>query len=346
MKSRQLILQRHLSLRGGGPRPPRAKNAATGPETGHARRVRRPAAQRGAVVLTAAELDRYSRHILLSQVGVAGQRKLTESGALVIGAGGLGSAALAYLAAAGVGRLGIIDGDRVELSNLNRQVLHASASVGRPKVESAREAVEALNPGCEVTVVGRRLSGETIRGAVRGWDVVLDCTDNFPTRFIVSDACWLENRPLVTAAVLGFEGQLLTVLPGGVSPCYRCLIPEPPADRFTVTCGQAGVLGPAVGVMGTLQAVEAVKVLLGIGYGFERRLLAYDALKGRFRVIDRVADPVCALCGPEAAITDVVEYRVTCCPGGVCGPDGCCTPAEPPPKSRKKPARKRGRKGR
>jgi len=317
--------------------------------------------------LTRAELDRYSRHILLSQVGVAGQRKLTESGALVIGAGGLGSAALAYLAAAGVGRLGIVDGDRVELSNLNRQVLHATAAVGRPKVESARQAIEALNPACEVKAIGRRLTGETARSTVRGWDVVLDCTDNFPTRFIVSDACWLEKAPLVTAGVLGFEGQLMTVLPGAVSPCYRCLIPEPPGDRFVAACGQAGVLGPAVGVMGTLQAVEAVKVMLGIGYGFERRLFVFDALKGRFRVMDRVADPACALCGPRATITDVVEYRVTCCPGGTCGPDGCCTPAEapskpkrnsrggqscPPRESRsatepeKKPARKRGRKGR
>jgi len=299
--------------------------------------------------LTPAELDRYSRHILLPQVGVDGQRKLSAASALVVGAGGLGSAALAYLAAAGVGRIGIVDADRVELSNLNRQVLHASVSVGRPKAESARQAIEALNPGCEVCVIGRRLVAETVRRTVRGWDVVLDCTDNFPTRFIVSDACWLEKAPLVTAGVLGFEGQLMTVLPGGASPCYRCLIPEPPADRFVATCGQAGVFGPAVGVLGTLQAVEAVKVLLGIGYGFERRLLVYDALKGRLRVLDRVADPACALCGPRATITDVVEYQVTCCPGGVCGPDGCCTPAETPVKSPervKKTALKRGRKGR
>ena len=285
--------------------------------------------------LTENELERYSRHILLPQIGVAGQRKLLESSALVVGAGGLGSAALAYLAAAGVGRLGIVDGDRVELSNLNRQVLHVSAAVGRPKAESARQAVEALNPACEVTAIGRRLTGENVRGAVRAWDVVLDCTDNFSTRFIVSDACWLEKVPLVTAGVQGFEGQLLTVLPGGRSPCYRCLIPEPPADQFVATCGQAGVLGPAVGVLGTLQAVEAVKVLLALGYGFERRLFVYDALKGRFRVIDRVADPACALCGIGATISEVVEYRVTCCPGGVCGPDGCCTPVEAPPKPKR-----------
>ena len=299
--------------------------------------------------LTPAELDRYSRHILLPQVGVEGQRKLSASSALVVGAGGLGSAALAYLAAAGVGRIGIVDGDRVELSNLNRQVIYPLSAVGRPKAESARQAVEALNPACEVTAIGRRLTGETVRTAVRGWDVVLDCTDNFPTRFIVSDACWLEKVALVTAAVQGFEGQLLTVLPGGASPCYRCLIPEPPADRFVAACGQAGVFGPAVGVLGTLQAVEAVKVLLGIGYGFERRLLVYDALKGRLRVLDRVADPACALCGPVATITDVVEYQMTCCPGGVCGPDGCCKPVETPVKSPervKKTAPKRGRKGR
>jgi len=299
--------------------------------------------------LTAADLDRYSRHILLPQVGVDGQRRLSQSSALVVGAGGLGSAALAYLAAAGVGRLGIVDGDRVELSNLNRQVFYPSAAVGRPKAEAARDAIAALNPACEVTVIGRRLTGKDVRLAVRGWDVVLDCADNFPTRFIVSDACWLEKAPLVTAGILGIEGQLFTVLPGGASPCYRCLIPGPPADRFAAPCGQAGVFGPAVGVLGTLQAAEAVKVLLGIGYGFERRLFVFDALKGRFRVLDRVADPACALCGPGATITDVVEYRVTCCPGGVCGPDGCCTPAETPAKSTKrvkKSAPKRGRKGR
>ena len=285
--------------------------------------------------LTSAELDRYSRQILLSQVGVAGQRKLTESSALVVGAGGLGSTVLGFLAAAGVGRLGIVDGDRVELSNLNRVVLHTTAAVGRPKVESAREAVVALNPGCDVKVIGRRLTGKTVRRTVRGWDVVLDCTDNFPTRFIVSDACWLENVPLVTAGVLGLEGQMFTVIPGKGSPCYRCLVPDPPSDRFVAACGQAGVLGPAVGVMATLQAVEAVKVLLGIGYGFEQRLVVYDAFKGRFRVMDRVADPACALCGPRATITDVVEHRVTCCLGGTCGPDGFCTPVESPLKPKR-----------
>ena len=346
MTSRKQLLRRHESLCAAGLPTRRATIAATSPDAGHTRRVGRPAAQSGTAGLTPAELERYSRHILLPQVGVAGQQKLSGSGALVIGAGGLGSAALAYLAAAGVGRLGIVDGDRVELSNLNRQVIHASAAVGRPKAESARAFVEALNPACEVEVVGRRLTGETVRAAVRGWDVVLDCTDNFPTRFIVSDACWLEKVPLVTAAVQGFEGQLMTVLPGGGSPCYRCLVPEPPADRYVASCGEAGVLGPAVGVLGTLQAVEAVKVLLGIGYGFERRLFVYDALKGRLRVLDRVADPACGLCGSRPWITDVVEYRVTCCPGGVCGPDGCCTPVEAAPKPKRQPARKRGRKGR
>jgi len=299
--------------------------------------------------LTPAELDRYSRHILLPQVGVEGQRRLSDSGALVVGAGGLGSAALAYLAAAGVGRLGIADGDRVELSNLNRQVFYPLRAVGRPKAEAARDAVAALNPGCEVAVIGRRLTGENVRRAVRAWDVVLDCTDNFPARFLVSDACWLEKAPLVTAGILGFEGQLFTVLPGGASPCYRCLIPEPPADLFAVPCGQAGVFGPAVGVLGTLQAVEAVKVLLGVGCGFERRLFVYDALKGRFRVIDRMADPACALCGPRPTITDVVEYGVTRHAGSVCGPAGRRTPVQTPAKPAKrvkKSAPNRGRKGR
>ena len=296
--------------------------------------------------LTDEYLERYSRNILLPQVGVAGQKKLLASSALVVGAGGLGSAALSYLAAAGVGRIGIVDGDRVELSNLNRQVLHGAADVGRPKVESAREAVLAINPACRVEVIGRRLTGETVRRTVRGWDVVLDAADNFPTRFIVSDACWLEEVPLVSAGVVGFQGQLLTVLPKADSPCYRCLIPEPPTDPFTATCAQAGVLGAAVGVLGSLQAVEAIKVLLGIGHGFERRLFVYNALEGKAQVLQRVKDPACALCGPKATITDVLEYRATCCPGGVCGPDGCCVPAEDPPRKPKESARKRGRKGR
>ncbi|MBM4017550.1 MAG: HesA/MoeB/ThiF family protein [Planctomycetes bacterium] len=291
------------------------------------------------------ELERWSRNILLPEVGVDGQRKLAAARALVVGAGGLGSPAILYLAAAGVGTLGIADGDRVELSNLNRQVLHGAADVGRPKVESARDAVLARSPACRVVTIFCRLTARNVRQTVRGWDVVLDATDNFPARFLISDACWLERVPLVSAGVVGFQGQLLTVLPQAGSPCYRCLLPEPSADQYAATCGQAGVLGAAAGVLGAMQAVEAIKVLLGIGHGFERRLLVYDALAGKVRIANRVKDPACALCGPKATIADVVEYRLTCCPGGVAGPDGCCMPAAPL-KRQAKSVRRRGAKGR
>ena len=257
--------------------------------------------------LTDEQRERFSRNILLPQVGAAGQRKLLDAGALVVGAGGLGSAALLYLAASGVGRIGIADGDRVEPSNLNRQVLHGAADVGRPKVDSAREAVLAINPACRVEVIRRRLTGETVRRTVRGWDVVVDATDNFPTRFVVSDACWMESVPLVSAGVLGFRGQLLTVHPARGSPCYRCLVPGPQEALSAATSAQAGVLGAAAGTLGAIQAVEAIKVLLNVGMGFEQRLLVYNGLEGTFRVIGRAKDPACVLCGPRANITDVTD---------------------------------------
>ncbi len=258
------------------------------------------------------EIERYSRHILLPEVGGAGQRRLLNSSAFVVGAGGLGSPALLYLAAAGVGRIGLADGDVVEVSNLQRQIIHQTADVGRPKVLSAERALSALNPGCKVEAFGERLTAGNIREVLRGYDVVLDGSDNFPTRFLVSDCCWLEHIPLVSAAVLRFEGQLLTVLPGEENPCYRCLIPEPPPPDSITSCQEAGVLGSIVGVMGTLQATEAIKLLLGIGEPVARRLLVYDALDCAFRSFARAKDPGCPLCGGRPSITDLVEYDVTC----------------------------------
>jgi len=256
--------------------------------------------------LTPEDRERFDRNIHLAQVGEAGQRRLTESTATVVGAGGLGSAAILYLAAAGVGRLRIIESERLEPSNLNRQILHRAADVGRMKVESAAEAVRALAPGCAVDEIAERVSAATAGRLLAGSDgaspgqagsiVVLDCTDNFPTRFLVADACWVAGLPLVTAAVLRFEGQLMSVIPAEGSPCYRCLMPDVPPPGSQPTAAQVGILGAVAGVLGTLQAVEAIKVLLGIGHNLAHRMLVYDGLEGTFRTIRRTRDPKCR-CG-------------------------------------------------
>jgi adenylyltransferase/sulfurtransferase len=229
----------------------------------------------------------------------------------VIGAGGLGSPAIQYLAAAGVGRIGVVDSDVVELSNLQRQIVHGTADVGRPKAESAAQYVEGLNPDCRVEALHARLSAANVRELVAPYEVVLDGSDNFPTRFLVSDACWWEGRPLVSAAVLRFEGQLMTILPGE-SPCYRCFLPEPPPAGLVPSCREAGVLGAVVGVMGTLQATEALKVLLGTGTPLSQHLLVYEALEAGFTTVKRGRDPECALCGPNPTLRELVEYQTSC----------------------------------
>ena len=258
------------------------------------------------------EIERYSRHILLPEVGGEGQRRLLESSAFVVGAGGLGSPALLYLAAAGVGRIGVADPDHVDLSNLQRQVIHQNADIGRPKTLSAEASIRAINPACKVEALEGRLDKENIRDALRGYDVVLDGSDNFPTRFLVADCCWFERVPLVSAAVLRFEGQLLTVIREGDNPCYRCLVPEPPPPGMVPSCREAGVLGSVVGVMGTLQATEGLKVLLGIGDLMTKRLLLHDALECSFRTFARGPARDCPLCGEKPTITDLVEYDVEC----------------------------------
>ena len=261
---------------------------------------------------TEEQIERYSRHILLPEVGGEGQRKLMDASAFVVGAGGLGSPALLYLAAAGVGRLGIADADTVDLSNLQRQIIHGSSDLGRSKVLSAEEAIKEINPECEVKVFSKRLSVENVRKMLDGCDVVLDGSDNFPTRFLVADCCRFERIPLVSAAVLRFEGQLMTILPGEGNPCYRCLFPEPPPPGLVPSCQEAGVLGAVVGVMGTLQTVEALKVLLGIGDVMSHRFLLYDALEFSFTTMKRAVDPECPLCGVDPSITELVEYDVSC----------------------------------
>jgi adenylyltransferase/sulfurtransferase len=265
------------------------------------------------------QIERYSRHILLPEVGGAGQRRLLESSVFVVGAGGLGSPALLYLAAAGVGRLGVADGDLVELSNLQRQVLHATDDLGRNKALSARDTLGRLNPDCEVEAHAERLTAATIRQALARYDVVLDGSDNFPTRFLVADACRLDGIPLVAAAILGFEGQLMTVLPGPGNPCYRCYLPEPPPAGLVPSCQEAGVLGAVAGVLGTLQAAEALRLLLGVGEPLSHRLLIFDAFDMSVRTVRRAPDPACPLCGQTPTITELAETRQPeCCPGGRC----------------------------
>jgi adenylyltransferase/sulfurtransferase len=262
---------------------------------------------------TEAELRRYSRHILLAEVGAVGQARLRASSVLVVGAGGLGSPLALYLAAAGVGRIGVIDHDVLELSNLQRQVAHTTARIGRNKAESAAEALAALNPEVRIEVHARRMDADAAEELIPRYDLVCDGTDNFATRFLLGDACHLLGRPLVSAAVLRFEGQLSVFEShrGAPYPCHRCLHPEPPPPGLVPSCSEAGVLGAVTGVMGTLQATEALKRLLGIGETLAGRLLIWDALDMRFRTVRLARDPVCALCGGDgvATIRDLSAHR-------------------------------------
>lgn len=246
-----------------------------------------------------AEIARYSRHILLREVGGAGQAKLRAASVLVIGAGGLGSPAALYLAAAGVGRIAIVDDDVLELSNLQRQVVHGVAALGQPKVESAARTLRALNPEVAIEPVQARIGADNVVDFLVGHDLVLDGTDNFTTRFLVADACVRARKTLISAAVLRFEGQISTFKPheGPDCPCYRCLYREPPPQGMVPSCSEAGVLGPVTGVMGTLQANEAIKEILGIGTSLAGTLLLWDALDMRFRSIAIPRDPDCPVCG-------------------------------------------------
>jgi molybdopterin/thiamine biosynthesis adenylyltransferase len=239
------------------------------------------------------EILRYSRNVMLPEVGWAGQGRLRAARVAVVGLGGIGSAALYYLAAAGVGHIGIIDGDAVEVSNLQRQILHRVNDLGRRKVESAWETLMALNPHCRLQPYDTRLDAANIRDILKGHDVVLDASDNFETRLVVGDWCWLDKIPLISAAASGFQGLLLVMETGPENPCYRCLLPEPPPSA-----GQQGILGAVAGVMGCLQATEALKLLLGKKSDLTRQLLSYEALKCRFRYVTRTKKPDCPLCGP------------------------------------------------
>ncbi len=259
------------------------------------------------------QIERYSRHIILPEVGGKGQAKLLESKVFVLGAGGLGSPALLYLAAAGVGTIGVADGDKVDLSNLQRQIIHDTSTIGVAKVESAKKAIEALNPDVEVRAINGRLGTENIREVLRDYDVVLDGSDNFPTRYLMNDAAFFEGKTLVSGSMFRFDGQVSVFKPHEGYPCYRCLYPEPPPKGMVPSCQEAGVLGALAGVIGVLQAVEAVKEILSIGKSLAGNLLIFDALGMNFRKVKVRRDPECALCSKKATIKELSLYEQAPC---------------------------------
>jgi len=264
-----------------------------------------------AVTLTKEEVLRYSRHLIMPEVGMDGQRRLRAAAVLCVGAGGLGSSLALYLAAAGVGRLGLVDFDAVELSNLQRQVLHATADVGRPKLESARERILSLNPGVDVVLHEVRLTSENALSILADYDVVADGTDNFPTRYLVNDACVLLGKPNAYGSIFRFEGQASVFgAPGG--PCYRCLYPDPPPPGLVPSCAEGGVLGVLPGIVGLVQATETIKLILGRGEPLVGRLLLFDALAMRFRELALRRDPACPICGPNPTITGLIDYEAFC----------------------------------
>lgn len=263
---------------------------------------------------TDAQLHRYARHIVLKEVGGEGQRKLLDARVLVVGAGGLGSPLLLYLASAGIGTLGVIDDDVVDLSNLQRQVLHTTDRVGQPKVESAAAAIKAINPDVEVVAHRERLTKDNVMRLIADYDVIADGSDNFATRFLVNDACFLGRRTLVSGALLRFEGQLATFkahehgADGARYPCYRCIFPSPPPSGLIPTCSEGGVLGSVAGTIGTMQATEVIKEILGVGESLAGSLLIMDALTGTFRKVRVKPDPACDLCGAQATIRDLSRH--------------------------------------
>ena len=270
------------------------------------------------------QMERYARQIILDEVGVGGQRRLIDSKVLVIGAGGLGSPVLLYLSAAGVGTLGVVDGDRVDLTNLQRQVLHYTHDVGRPKTQSARRTLEDINP--HVTVIPHQtvLSSENALEIIRGYDLVINGSDNFPTRYLVNDACVFLGKPLIDASILKWEGQATVFLPG--RGCYRCLFPTPPPPGAVPSCAEGGIIGAVAGFMGTVQALEAVKVLLGRPEVLANRLFIFDALSADVRTLRWNRNPGCPVCGDHPTITALIDYEAFC---GVPGRDGHATVPHP-----------------
>ena len=261
--------------------------------------------------LSEAQRERYARHIMLAEVGEAGQEKLLRSRVLLLGAGGLGSPAALYLAAAGVGTLGLVDADTVDASNLQRQILHSTSRLGMSKVESGERALTDLNPDVKVVKIQERLDSSNVDRIFADFDVVVDGCDNFPTRYLVNDASVMLGKPVVHGSIFRFEGQVTTFVPR-VGPCYRCLYPEPPPPHLAPSCAEAGVLGILPGIIGTLQATEAVKLLLGAGTSLVGRLLCYDSLRMSFRELKLRRDPECPMCGDVPTIDGYIDYEGFC----------------------------------
>jgi adenylyltransferase/sulfurtransferase len=264
-----------------------------------------------APTLSKQELQRYSRHLALPEVGVEGQKRLKASSVLLVGAGGLGAPLGLYLAAAGVGRIGLVDFDVVDFTNLQRQVTFATADVGRPKLEAARERLQGINPEIRIDTHAVRLDSSNALDILRDYDLVVDGTDNFPTRYLVNDACVLLGKPNVYGSIFRFEGQV-SVFWAERGPCYRCLYEEPPPPGMAPSCAEGGVLGVLPGVVGTLQAIETIKLLLDAGESLVGRLLLFDALAMRFRELRLRKDPNCAICGPSPRITQLIDYEAFC----------------------------------
>ena len=262
------------------------------------------------IALTPDQVKRYSRHIIMNDVGSKGQRALMQSKALIIGAGGLGSPSAIYLSLAGVGTVGIVDFDVVELSNLQRQVLHHTSDVGRPKVQSALDNIKSYNPDVNVVLHETRLESDNAMDIIGQYDLVINGADNFATRYLVNDACYLLNKPLVDGSILIFDGQATVFLPG--EGCYRCLFPSPPPPGMVPNCAEAGVLGALTGLVGSIQATEALKYFLGIGDSLSSRLLLIDALSMSFREVRLKRNPKCPLCGDSPTVTELIDYEVFC----------------------------------
>ena len=270
-----------------------------------------PSIAGGAPELSREERLRYHRQLILPELGAEGQRRLRAASVLIVGAGGLGSPAALYLAAAGIGRIGIVDGDVVEVSNLHRQILHDTPSIGEQKTASAAARIRALNPEVKVVEMPLRLDASSALETLRGWDVVVDGSDNFPTRYLLNDACVLLNTPLVYGAIHRFEGQASVFAAEG-GPCYRCLFRDPPPPGFAPSCAEAGVLGALPGIVGSIQATETIKLIAGIGSPLIGRLLLIEALGGDYRCIDIRRDPDCVVCGDDPEITELVDYEAFC----------------------------------
>jgi molybdopterin/thiamine biosynthesis adenylyltransferase len=258
------------------------------------------------------QLMRYSRHIILPEVGGKGQEKIAKAKVFIVGAGGLGCPVGYYLTAAGVGTIALIDNDSVEMSNLQRQIAHSVDTIGMPKVESAKKTFESLNPDVKIVALQKRISKDDILELIRDYDIVVDGSDNFPTRYLVNDACVMAGRPLVSGAILRFEGQVTTIVPGD-GPCYRCLFEEPPPPGLVPSCQEAGVLGVLPGVIGGLQATEVLKLILGKGEVLKGELLIYNALKTTFRKVRVPRNPACPVCGENPTIKELIDYNEGYC---------------------------------